>query len=79
VINLLAHKALMVGYGKGVRKITGQMVGAAIKDTAGVRAAGTWFFGRSPLHISALLMSFAAVLTLVALVAVAVLVRGMLR
>jgi MSHA biogenesis protein MshM len=75
VINLLAHKALMVGYGKGVRKITGQMVGAAIKDTAGVCTGGTWFFGRRPLHMSALLMRVAIVATF----AFAVFVWGMLR
>lgn len=56
VVNLLAHKALMVGYGKGVKKITGQMIGAAIKDTAGICTAGSWFFGRRTLHIAALLM-----------------------
>ena len=33
VINLLAHKALMVGYGKGIRKIDRQMISAAVKDT----------------------------------------------
>ena len=33
VINLLAHKALMVGYGKGIKKIDRQMISAAIKDT----------------------------------------------
>ncbi|MCW8892691.1 MAG: AAA family ATPase [Deltaproteobacteria bacterium] len=37
LINLLAHKALLVGYGKGIRKIDHKMVAAAIKDTTGLK------------------------------------------
>lgn len=36
LINLLAHKALLSGYGKGARRIEPWMVKAAIKDTAGL-------------------------------------------
>lgn len=37
LINLLAHKALLAGYGKGVRVIGAQQVLAAIRDTDGVQ------------------------------------------
>lgn len=69
VVNLLAHKALMVGYGKGDRRITRHMVGAAIKDTAGVRAGGTWGLGRRIQLISILFL----------IVAVGLFIWGMLR
>ena len=36
LINLLAHKTLLVAYGKGVRKVDRKMVLAAIKDTSGL-------------------------------------------
>ena len=36
MINLLAHKAMLVAYGKGVREIDQNMVKAAIKDTSGL-------------------------------------------
>lgn len=36
IINLLAHKALLSGYGKGVKQISRKQVVAAIKDTDGV-------------------------------------------
>lgn len=36
LINVLAHKALMVAYGKGRRQVDRNMVVAAIRDTAGV-------------------------------------------
>jgi MSHA biogenesis protein MshM len=35
VINLLAHKAMLAAYGKGVRQIERKMVAMAIKDTTG--------------------------------------------
>lgn len=56
VINLLAHKALMVGYGKGVKRVTPRMVGAAIKDTAGICSGGARFFGRRIVQVSVLLV-----------------------
>jgi MSHA biogenesis protein MshM len=37
MINLLAHKSLLVGFGKGRRKIDRAMVAAAVKDTGGVK------------------------------------------
>ncbi|MCD6581137.1 MAG: AAA family ATPase, partial [Desulfuromusa sp.] len=37
LINLLAHKALLVAYGKGVRSIDRKMVATAIKDTSGLK------------------------------------------
>ncbi len=33
LVNLLAHKALLAGYGKGRRKITGRLVAAAVRDS----------------------------------------------
>ncbi len=36
VINLLAHKAMLVAYGKGVRQVEHKMVVMAIKDTGGL-------------------------------------------
>ncbi len=36
IINLLAHKALLSGYGKGVKQISRKQVVAAIKDTDGL-------------------------------------------
>ncbi|MBN1958776.1 MAG: AAA family ATPase [Desulfuromonadales bacterium] len=36
IVNLLAHKALLVGYGKGRRHIERSMVLAAIRDTTGI-------------------------------------------
>jgi MSHA biogenesis protein MshM len=38
IINLLAHKALLVGFGKGRRKISGRMLHAAIRDTPRAQA-----------------------------------------
>ncbi len=37
LLNQLAHKALLVGYGKGLRRIGRQQVAAAIRDTPGLR------------------------------------------
>ncbi len=37
LINLLAHKSLLVAYGKGVRKIDRKMILTAVKDTHGLR------------------------------------------
>ena len=37
VINLLAHKAMLVAYGKGVKHIERKMVAMAIKDTGGLK------------------------------------------
>ncbi len=37
LINLLSHKALLVAYGKGLRRIERNMVVAAIKDTSGLK------------------------------------------
>jgi MSHA biogenesis protein MshM len=38
MVNLLAHKALLVGFGKGRHEIGGRMLRAAIRDTPGVSA-----------------------------------------
>lgn len=39
IINLLAHKAMMAGYGKGVRKIGRKIIVLAIKDTQGLKVS----------------------------------------
>jgi MSHA biogenesis protein MshM len=39
LINILAHKALMLGYGQGVKRIGGAQVKAAIADTEGAQQA----------------------------------------
>ena len=39
IINLLAHKAMLAGYGKGVRKIDRKIIVMAIKDTQGLKVS----------------------------------------
>lgn len=40
LINILAHKALMLGYGQGIKRIAAQQVKAAISDTEGAIKGG---------------------------------------
>lgn len=40
IINILAHKSLMLSYGKGERKITPKLTKLAITDTEGVKVTG---------------------------------------
>ncbi len=42
LINILAHKALMLGYGQGVKTITAKQVRLAIADTEGAHKGGFW-------------------------------------
>lgn len=42
LINILAHKALLLGYGQGTRQIKTQHVRLAIADTEGARPVGIW-------------------------------------
>lgn len=42
LINILAHKAMLLGYGQGTRLIKAQHVRLAIADTEGARPAGAW-------------------------------------
>ncbi len=44
LVNLLAHKSLLVAYGKGVRKINRNMILTAIKDTHGLELSNRKFF-----------------------------------
>jgi MSHA biogenesis protein MshM len=39
LINILAHKSLIAGYGQGARKITASQVRAAVNDTEDTRQA----------------------------------------
>ena len=41
LINILAHKALMLGYGQGIKQIGTQQIKAAISDTEGAIKGGT--------------------------------------
>jgi MSHA biogenesis protein MshM len=42
LLNVLAHKSLLSGYGKGLKKIHKPQVLAAIRDTEGVRIPSLW-------------------------------------
>jgi MSHA biogenesis protein MshM len=42
LINILAHKALLLGYGQGTKRITARHVKLAIADTEGARKGGFW-------------------------------------
>jgi len=42
LINILAHKALLLGYGQGVKTITAHHVKLAIADTEGAHKGGFW-------------------------------------
>jgi MSHA biogenesis protein MshM len=42
LINILAHKALLLGYGQGTKTITARHVKLAIADTEGARKGGFW-------------------------------------
>lgn len=64
VINLLAHKALMVGYGKGIKKIDRKMVVAAIKDTFNHNGAHRYLVQPYLLEFSMIML--VAVVTLLA-------------
>lgn len=59
LINLLAHKALMSAYGKGVRKIEPGMVKAAIKDTSDSQLGTTGEAKMRTAGIALLLLLFA--------------------
>jgi MSHA biogenesis protein MshM len=68
IINLLAHKALLSGYGKGIRQIGRKQVVAAIKDTDGVTVPGTRFMQRYLMQFGLILV--VAIATMVALEAI---------
>ena len=61
LINLLAHKALLSGYGKGARRIESKMVKAAISDTSGLQVgmAGETKTRIAGIALLALLFAFA--------------------
>jgi len=42
LINILAHKALLLGYGQGTRRITARHIKLAIADTEGAYKGGFW-------------------------------------
>ena len=65
LINLLAHKALLVAYGKGVRNIDRKMITAAVKDTSGLKLSGRKIFPAYVLEFSMIMVI--AVVTLLAL------------
>ncbi len=65
VINLLAHKAMLVAYGKGTRQIERKMVALAIKDTRGFKSPKRVISSPYVLEISMIMVI--AVVTLLAL------------
>lgn len=50
LLNILAHKALMLGYGRGVKQIGGEQVRAAITDTEGAFRP-RWWQGPQPYYL----------------------------
>lgn len=64
VINLLAHKALMVGYGKGIKRIDRQMIAAAVKDT--VEQTAVHRYVSQPYLLEFSMVMLVAVVTLLA-------------
>lgn len=68
LINILAHKALLLGYGQGTRQIKAQHVRLAIADTEGARPVGVWQNIPIPGRLAAGLLGLA--LLLVGLLAV---------
>ncbi len=60
VINLLAHKALLAGYGKGLKKIDRKTIAEAVKDSTGVKLP--WRYLVPPF-----LLEFSLVVTIAAL------------
>lgn len=64
VINLLAHKAMLVAYGKGVRQIGRKMVVSAIRDSGGLKSMKRTSFPAYVLEFS--LVMVIAVVTLLA-------------
>lgn len=65
LINLLAHKAMMVAYGKGVRHIDRKIVMLAIKDTEDFQTGWRQFF--APYFLEVGMVVVIAVITLLAL------------
>ncbi|MDX2495475.1 MAG: AAA family ATPase [Desulfuromusa sp.] len=64
LINLLAHKAMLVAYGKGVRKINRKMIFMAIRDTGEMKLTTRYAFPPYVLEFSMIMV--AAVITLLA-------------
>lgn len=66
LINLLAHKAMLVAYGKGVRKINRKMIFMAIKDTGEMKLTTSYAFPPYILEFGMIIV--VAVVTLLACV-----------
>jgi MSHA biogenesis protein MshM len=64
IINLLAHKAMLAGYGKGVRKIDRKIIVMAIKDTQGLKVSHASLF--RPYFLEFGMIMVVAVVTLLA-------------
>lgn len=64
MVNQLAHKALLVGYGKGAQRINRAMVAAAVRDTARVSIQQRRIF--PPFMFDVLLVIAVALLTMIA-------------
>lgn len=53
LINLLAHKAMLAAYGKGLRRIDKRLMRAAIRDTAGEATIPGWRFATQLWRVAA--------------------------
>ncbi len=62
LINLLAHKSLLVAYGKGVRKIDQKILSVAISDTHGLKESNRKFFPTTAMEFSVMMFIVAATL-----------------
>ena len=56
LINLLAHKSLLVAYGKGVRKIERKMIATAIEDTHGLNSSKRKIFPSYAVEFSMIML-----------------------
>ena len=65
LINILAHKSLLLGYGKGIRRISKSEVKLAIADTEDARQGHFWQNGKTLKWLVAGLLSLLIVLLVV--------------
>ena len=64
LINLLAHKSLLVAYGKGVRKIDQKMISTAIADTHGLKRSSRKIFPAYAVEFSMIMLIAVATLAI---------------
>lgn len=64
LLNLLAHKALLAGFGRGARRIDRTLVAAAVRDTDGLNGRQALFGGASSYMLETVLLTLVVVMTL---------------